>query len=62
MLFFPFTLQLSSWVNIAGTLLGVPKAMAALLSGEVSTPLSLFCFSFFRAMTEFCADARYSGA
>jgi phospholipid:diacylglycerol acyltransferase len=27
--------HLASWVNVAGTLLGVPKAMAALLSGEM---------------------------
>lgn len=27
--------HVSDWVNIAGTLLGVPKAMAALVSGEM---------------------------
>ncbi|GAA6006558.1 hypothetical protein JCM10207_004972 [Rhodosporidiobolus poonsookiae] len=27
--------HIESWVNVAGTLLGVPKAMAALLSGEM---------------------------
>ncbi|GAA5859636.1 hypothetical protein JCM8547_006173 [Rhodosporidiobolus lusitaniae] len=27
--------HIASWVNVAGTLLGVPKAMAALLSGEM---------------------------
>ncbi|BGP12575.1 hypothetical protein JCM10213_004838 [Rhodosporidiobolus nylandii] len=27
--------HISDWVNVAGTLLGVPKAMAALLSGEM---------------------------
>jgi phospholipid:diacylglycerol acyltransferase len=34
--------HIEGWVNIAGCLLGVPKAMAAFMSGEVSPFLSIF--------------------
>ncbi|KAJ8296972.1 Phospholipid:diacylglycerol acyltransferase [Rhodotorula toruloides] len=33
--------HVSDWVNVAGTMLGVPKAMAALLSGEMRDTVTL---------------------
>lgn len=33
--------HVSDWVNIAGTMLGVPKAMSALLSGEMRDTVEL---------------------
>lgn len=34
-------LPCAAWVNVAGTLLGVPKAMSALLSGEMRDTVEL---------------------